>query len=318
VTDISAWPWAWKVVLAGLISLVAAVWVFWDALQSYRQQDGLRILWASAWAIATLSLLGLALPCYLIFRPRRRAVAPEQAPAPVASLLDLVAVLILALTVALVLSGYVAFFFTRKEWLAAAVGLLGQSAILLGFSWIVVESIHRRRMTEIGWTGQRWAKSLALGIGAAIFIYGVGIGLETLIVKGLGLLFDPLRIALMVEEEHLRLPEFLPSLPFRASYLFSWAVVVLVAPVGEEVFFRGLAYTAIREKWGVAAGLIVSSLGFAVVHMYLIHFLPVLITGLVLAYLRERTGSLVAPMVAHLATNGALLAFWYKLPQLYT
>lgn len=317
MTAILAWSWPWHVTLSVAISVVAAVYVFWDALQKYDHHERLRILWASAWAIATLFLLGLALPCYLLFRPRLTATARAEVQPPVANLLDLVAVLVLAVTVALVLSGCVALF-TGREWIAATAGLLGQSAILIAFSWILVEFIHHRRVVEIGWSGRRWVEFAALGIGAAVFLYGVGTGLESLIVNALSLLLDPVRISLLVEKEHLMLPQLLPSLPFRTSYLCSWAVVVLVAPVGEEIFFRGLAYTAIREKWGVAAGLIISSLGFAVVHMYLIHFIPLLVTGLVLAYLRERTGSLIAPIVAHIATNGTLLVFWYKFPQLYT
>ena len=38
--------------------------------------------------------------------------------------------------------------------------------------------------------------------------------------------------------------------------------VVVVAPISEEIFFRGFLYPALRKKWGVKAGAFISRLQF--------------------------------------------------------
>lgn len=79
--------------------------------------------------------------------------------------------------------------------------------------------------------------------------------------------------------------------------------VAVVAPLGEEVVFRGLLHRALRIPLGRQAAMVSSAL-FAGIHLYLIHFLPVFVLGILLARLYERRGSLLAPVVAHGVVNG--------------
>jgi membrane protease YdiL (CAAX protease family) len=84
-------------------------------------------------------------------------------------------------------------------------------------------------------------------------------------------------------------------------------VVVLVAPFGEELLFRGFLYKALRRNRSVAVSTLVSSVAFGLVHVHplLIPALAVVGAGLALVY--ERRQSVLASMVAHATFN--LLGF---------
>jgi len=78
---------------------------------------------------------------------------------------------------------------------------------------------------------------------------------------------------------------------------------VLVAPVCEEVFFRGLAYPALKQRWGTPIAMAIVSVLFALIHLH-VPSLPLLIAlaaGLTLAY--EYTGSLLTPIMMHALFN---------------
>jgi len=67
--------------------------------------------------------------------------------------------------------------------------------------------------------------------------------------------------------------------------------------------FRGILYPVIKQAgyprlawWGTA-------LLFALVHLNLVTFVPLLVLALLLTELYERTGNLLAPITAHLLFN---------------
>ena len=82
---------------------------------------------------------------------------------------------------------------------------------------------------------------------------------------------------------------------------------VFVAPFAEECVFRGLFYPAIRAVGGPRVATWVVSLVFAAVHMDLVAFLPLLGLALMLAWLFERTDSILAVTVAHGLNNATSL-----------
>lgn len=91
------------------------------------------------------------------------------------------------------------------------------------------------------------------------------------------------------------------GLPAGLIALFAFSSVV-VAPLAEELFFRGYVLGVLRAR-DPANALFVSAFLFAFVHFYVIHFVPVFLIGLLLGALYERRGSLVAPIVAHGFSN---------------
>ncbi len=86
--------------------------------------------------------------------------------------------------------------------------------------------------------------------------------------------------------------------------------VVILAPIFEEIIFRGLVFSALRAKFNFPLSMIGSALIFAVAHGYgLIAFLTVFWSGLLWAWLYERTGSVVPGMCAHAINNGLVAYF---------
>lgn len=93
-----------------------------------------------------------------------------------------------------------------------------------------------------------------------------------------------------------------------------WVLVALSAGVGgplaEEVAFRGLTFAAVRKRglpgW---ATVIVTAAFFALFHFEPVRFPLIFALGLVLGFLRARTGRAGASIVAHMVHNlpGAVL-----------
>ena len=82
---------------------------------------------------------------------------------------------------------------------------------------------------------------------------------------------------------------------------------VLFAPVFEELIFRGLLYGSLRARfsWPVAA--VASAVVFGLAHGYgTVGFASVLASGILWAYVYERTGSLLPGMAAHVVNNAAV------------
>ncbi len=84
---------------------------------------------------------------------------------------------------------------------------------------------------------------------------------------------------------------------------FFLAAVVL-APLCEEVLFRGLLYPAFKKRIGTGLAMVLTALLFALVHWHLQTFPALFVLGLALAYVYERTGTLAAPITFHAIFNG--------------
>ena len=74
---------------------------------------------------------------------------------------------------------------------------------------------------------------------------------------------------------------------------------VVLAPFGEELYFRGFLYPAIRARLGVPLAIFISAVVFSLLHFDLLRFIPLAVGGATLAWLYEKTDSLYVPIVAH-------------------
>jgi membrane protease YdiL (CAAX protease family) len=92
-----------------------------------------------------------------------------------------------------------------------------------------------------------------------------------------------------------------------APFIANFAVVAGVAPVVEELLFRGLGFAVVQQLAGVSWAIVVTGVAFGLSHG-LVEALPILaLFGVVLAWLRARTGSVYPPMVLHAVFNAAAL-----------
>jgi len=87
--------------------------------------------------------------------------------------------------------------------------------------------------------------------------------------------------------------------------LVIFAVMLMVgAPIVEELFFRGLMFSALRKRGvGAVLTIIISAVVFAAFHVEPLRFLVLLPSGVVLGWVRWRTGSTGASMVTHGMVN---------------
>ena len=92
----------------------------------------------------------------------------------------------------------------------------------------------------------------------------------------------------------------------------SLVLLAVLAPLVEELIFRGLLYGWVTGRWGSLAGLIVSSVAFAAAHYEPAHVVLVLPLGFFFGWLRRRTDSLLPSLFSHIVNNGfALIAAVY-------
>lgn len=84
-----------------------------------------------------------------------------------------------------------------------------------------------------------------------------------------------------------------------------WFGAAVVAPFAEEVFFRGILQSAVRNMTrSPRAAILVASVVFAAVHLSQPHAIPALLfLGVSLGTAYERTGSLLVPVIVHAAFN---------------
>lgn len=87
--------------------------------------------------------------------------------------------------------------------------------------------------------------------------------------------------------------------------------LAILGPVGEEVFFRGFAYSALRKKYGVTRGILVSALFFGAYHMIPWQIPYAVVSGAILALVYEKTQSLYPSILFHIINNSvAVLGIW--------
>lgn len=79
--------------------------------------------------------------------------------------------------------------------------------------------------------------------------------------------------------------------------------VVVLAPIWEEIFFRGFIYGIVKSYLGVAVSALATSILFAFVHASLYAFLPIFVLSLFFILLYEKSGDLRVSMGAHAMFN---------------
>jgi hypothetical protein len=88
-------------------------------------------------------------------------------------------------------------------------------------------------------------------------------------------------------------------------------VVVVLAPVAEEVVFRGVLLPSLERHWGARVAVIGSSVLFALMHVTPYAIVPIFVFALILGGLFVRTRSLTVCIAAHAVFNATGLAALY-------
>jgi uncharacterized protein len=154
--------------------------------------------------------------------------------------------------------------------------------------------------------GIQWRK--VLGPAPAVRdlpLLGVIIPLGLLTAAALVMLFVPLSYLAPDVVQHTILDETpLDRITSTGQFVLLALVVSVVAPIVEELFFRGLIMQRFAYKWGTSAAVVASSALFALGHVEWIgHF----VTGVAFALIYLRTRSLWMSMLAHGSYNAIFL-----------
>jgi hypothetical protein len=155
----------------------------------------------------------------------------------------------------------------------------------------VIAAVWGKGMSSIGLTPHDLLAGIRKGL-----LWSAGFGMCTLLV------FAVLHVAGVNPLERIK-----TSLPpgTRETVLF-FVVGGLIAPVTEEIFFRGYLYGFLR-RWGVLAAVVGSTLLFVAAHA-IGSVLPLtqLVGGILFALAYEATGNLMVPITIHVLGNNAI------------
>jgi membrane protease YdiL (CAAX protease family) len=175
---------------------------------------------------------------------------------------------------------------------AAVVARLPVALALGGAGFILTGWLLRRRNPEPAWEAAR-AGAARSGI------IGLGLGVAAAaIVTGLELLMDALG-APVQEQAWVRAVANQGGMATVALV----SLIVVVAPIGEEIFFRGHVFRYLAARGFRTTAYVYSAGIFAAAHGNLAGLPAYLLYGLVLAWSFDRWRSLVVPIVVHATVN---------------
>ena len=115
----------------------------------------------------------------------------------------------------------------------------------------------------------------------------------------------------LIDADILSPPDISPDIVFPGlAAVFTFQALTVVTPVTEEVFFRGFVFSGLVPRLGVGWAMVASSVVFSLPHLFagVGVLIPIFVTGMLLAWLYQRTGSLWPSIVAHAGQNALALA----------
>ena len=147
---------------------------------------------------------------------------------------------------------------------------------------------------------------LGLGTGLGLVLIAMALALLTSrLLQALGNQAEPQKLVSLIAEEAAK--------PDQTGLLIFFVVMaVAVAPVAEEILFRGILYPAIKQIGHPRAAAIGTALLLALFHVNLLTFASLTAVALVLIALYEFTDNLLAPITAHAVFNASnlIMLFW--------
>lgn len=183
----------------------------------------------------------------------------------------------------------------RFEWIQTTI--LALSSVVFGaLSWY-----YRRRLPRPEPAIPSLAARIALGVAAAVTSLTCAAGFAWLLFR-----LDVTGPALESPLQKV-LEDVLPSGTGLVMFLL---FATVIAPLGEELFFRGILYPGLSASWGrPRTAAVVASVTFALFHPP-VAFPFLFAFALLLTWLAVRTRSLVSSITAHAIHNGVLMSLF--------
>ena len=93
------------------------------------------------------------------------------------------------------------------------------------------------------------------------------------------------------------------SMALGQTSIFTFAMMVIAAPILEEVLFRGLILDGLLRQYSPSTAILISSFLFAVAHLNPWQFVTGMVLGLFMGWVYYRSRSLLAVIIIHAAAN---------------
>lgn len=175
--------------------------------------------------------------------------------------------------------------------------------IVVGVPWLVKKRVTTRE--EVGLQGlPRWLDLLWAPAGAIAYI------ILTTLVTAVGMALLP-----FVDFEQVQDTGY-NTIALQYEYVLAFFMLVIIAPVAEEILFRGYLLGKLRKYAPLWVAIIVTSLVFAVVHFAWNVGLDVFALSIVLCLLRVLSGSLWPSILLHMMKNGVAFYFLFINPSI--
>ena len=175
--------------------------------------------------------------------------------------------------------------------------------------------LHRYRssLAKIG-LGRPTVRQLAIGLGLGFVLFGIASVGEWAIGNALPLLLPKAVVEGLAKfTGGVTAGGIFAKIPSPQLKIVFALAGIIAAPIGEEVYFRGLLYNSLKRRFRVSAAIAISGFLFAVLHLGPLAILIIFPMGMLLAYVYEKTGSLWVTIGIHVTNNAlsfAMLMFW--------
>jgi len=140
---------------------------------------------------------------------------------------------------------------------------------------------------------------LATGLGLVLIAMALAL-ISSLLIKAFGDQAEPQKLVTLIAEESAKQENI-------GMLIFFVIMAVAVAPVAEEILFRGILYPAIKQLGHPRVAVIGTALLFALFHVNLLTFASLTAVALALIALYDFTDNLLAPITAHAVFNASNL-----------
>jgi CAAX protease family protein len=187
------------------------------------------------------------------------------------------------------------------ELVAAMGGELGLGIGVIGWLWFM----HRPNIRGLGFP-ERVGTEIGAGVigGLALYVGGVFV---------IGSILSA--IIQNISSKQVQAPHQLPTHLTGGEIALAAITVIVLAPVAEELFFRGMLFRSLRARHGFWFAGPISAVAFGAAHYQgqwqngLLLSLVMVFVGLGLAFIYDRRGNIVANMAAHATFNVIGLIF---------
>lgn len=105
-------------------------------------------------------------------------------------------------------------------------------------------------------------------------------------------------------------PRIIPEMNGSGDALMMILALAVLAPLVEEILFRGFLYRVLRSRYSSLPSIIITSILFSAAHFSLATIVPIFIMGILMAWARERSGSIIPSLILHALNNLAAVVLF--------